>query len=40
MGHLQTSGARAAAFCMPVTFFPQPLHAESQAGQLCLLGGC
>ena len=21
-------------------FFPQPLHAESQAGQLCLLGGC
>ena len=21
-------------------FFPQPLHAKSQAGQLCLLGGC
>ena len=21
-------------------FFPQPLHAESWAGQLCLLGGC
>ena len=29
MGHLQTSGARAVAFCLPVTLFPQPLHAES-----------
>ena len=40
IGCLQTSGTSAEAFCLPVTFSPQPLHAESQAGQLCLLGGC
>ena len=27
-GCLQTSGARAVAFCSPVTFFPQPLPTE------------
>ena len=41
MGCLWTSGVTASAFCSPVTlFFPQPLHAESWAGQLFLLGGC
>ena len=34
-----TSGVTALAFCSPVTLFPQPLHAESWAGQLFLLGG-